>query len=120
MADQQLRDNLSLVAGQPMQPVWPEAKAAFAVIGTILVSTGSVYGLDRAEAWRHHIQPRVQFILDAEVQKHDVVTMNMKPSMSGSATPTSGATQFQRRRSSSAAISVKPAVRAMSRGVEPA
>ncbi|MCG9025472.1 helix-turn-helix domain-containing protein [Laribacter hongkongensis] len=53
------------VSTRPMQPVWPAAKAAFAVIGTILVGTGSVYGLDRTESWRHHIQPRVPFILDA-------------------------------------------------------
>lgn len=50
---------------RPMQPAWPAAKTAFAVIGTILVGTGSVYGLDRTESWRHHIQPRVPFILDA-------------------------------------------------------
>lgn len=38
--------------------------AAFMVISTILFGTGSVYGLDRSESWRHHIQPRVPFILD--------------------------------------------------------
>lgn len=53
------------VSTRPMPPVWPAAKATFAVIGTILVGTGSVYGLDRTESWRHHIQPRVPFILDA-------------------------------------------------------
>lgn len=53
------------VSTRPLQPVWPAAKAAFAVMGTILVGTGSVYGLDRTESWRHHIQPRVPFILDA-------------------------------------------------------
>ena len=35
------------------------------VFGTILLGTGSVYGLDRTKSWRHHIQPRVPFILDA-------------------------------------------------------
>lgn len=50
------------VSTRPVQPVWPAAKTAFAVIGTILVGTGSVYGLDRTESWRHHIQPRVPFI----------------------------------------------------------
>lgn len=53
------------VSPQPTQPVWPAAKVTFAVIGTILVGTGSVYALDRAESWRHHIQPRVPFIVDA-------------------------------------------------------
>lgn len=53
------------VSTQPVQPMGPATKAAFAMIGTVLFGTGSVYGLDRAESWRHHIQPRVRFILDA-------------------------------------------------------
>ena len=53
------------ISTQPMQPVWPTVKAAFVVISTILVGTGSVYALDRTESWRHHIQPRVPFILEA-------------------------------------------------------
>ena len=53
------------VSPQPTQPVLPVAKVTFAVIGTILFGTGSVYALDRAESWRHHIQPRVPFIVDA-------------------------------------------------------
>jgi transcriptional regulator with XRE-family HTH domain len=53
------------VSTRHVQPVLPPAKTAFAVIGTIVVGTGSVYGLDRTEFWRHHIQPRVPFILDA-------------------------------------------------------
>lgn len=49
---------------QPLQSAWPRTKAAFAVIGTVLVGTGSIYGINRTESWRHHIQPRVSFILD--------------------------------------------------------
>lgn len=56
---------------QPTQPVWPAAKVTFAVIGTILVGTGSVYALDRAASWRHHIQPRVPFIVDAANAQDD-------------------------------------------------
>lgn len=40
-------------------------RATVAVIATILFGTGSIYGLDRTEAWRQYIQPRVPFILDA-------------------------------------------------------
>jgi transcriptional regulator with XRE-family HTH domain len=53
------------VSTRPVQSVRPEAKTAFAVIGMILVGTGSLYELDRTESWKHHIQPRVPFILDA-------------------------------------------------------
>jgi hypothetical protein len=53
------------VATRPVQPMAPTAKAAFAMIGTVLLGTGSVYGMDRAEVWRRHLQPRVPFILDA-------------------------------------------------------
>lgn len=52
------------VSTQPVQPMGSATKSAFAVIGTVLIGTGSVYGLDRAESWRHHVQPRVPFILD--------------------------------------------------------
>jgi len=47
------------------------AKAVFAVIGTVLIGTGSVYGVDRAESWRHYLQLRVPFILDAAVTSQD-------------------------------------------------
>ena len=57
-----------MYSNQSMQPT---EKAAFAVIATILLGTGSVYGLDRTEAWRHHIQPRVPFILDATTTHPD-------------------------------------------------
>ncbi|QKE39889.1 MAG: XRE family transcriptional regulator [Ferrovum myxofaciens] len=53
------------ISTRPIQPMEPATKVAFAVIGTVLFGTGSVYGLDRTEFWRHHIQPRVPFILDA-------------------------------------------------------
>lgn len=53
------------VCSRPVQPMRSTTKAAFAVIGTVLIGTGSVYGIDRAKSWRHHIQPRVPFILDA-------------------------------------------------------
>lgn len=35
-----------------------------AVIGTILIGTGSTYDLDRADDWRHHIKPRVGFAIN--------------------------------------------------------
>lgn len=50
---------------RPEQLIRPDAKAAFAMIGTVLIGTGSVYELDHAESWRRYIQPRVQFIVDA-------------------------------------------------------
>lgn len=53
------------VSTRPIQPVWPAANTAFAMIGTILVGTGSIYGLDRTESWRHHIQSRVPLVVDA-------------------------------------------------------
>ena len=53
------------VSTQPVQPMVPATKVAFAIIGTVLFGTGSIYWLDRTEAWRHYIQPRVPFILDA-------------------------------------------------------
>lgn len=40
-------------------------KKAFAVIGTVILGTGSAYGMDRAEVWRHHLQPRVGFVVDS-------------------------------------------------------
>jgi transcriptional regulator with XRE-family HTH domain len=36
-------------------------KAAFVMIGTLLIGTGTVYGMDRAEHWREHVKPRVPF-----------------------------------------------------------
>lgn len=53
------------VSNTSIQSVSPTAKAAFVLIGTILFGTGSVYALNRTESWRHHVQPRVPFIVDA-------------------------------------------------------
>ena len=53
------------VSTRQFQPTVSSKTAAFVVFGTILLGTGSVYGLDRTKSWRHHIQPRVPFILDA-------------------------------------------------------
>ncbi len=46
-------------------------KTAFAVISTLLVGTGSAYSMDRTEEWRHHIQPRVTFVVDKSVESSD-------------------------------------------------
>lgn len=58
---------------RPVQPVATAGRTAFVVIGTVLLGTGSVYGIDRAENWRHHVQPRVPFILDAAEASGDTV-----------------------------------------------
>lgn len=42
----------------------PPRLPAVALISTILLGTGSIYGVERAEQWRHYLQPRVPFILD--------------------------------------------------------
>lgn len=55
------------VATRPVQPIGSASKTAFAVISTVILGTGSIYGLDRADAWRKHMQPRVPFILDTEI-----------------------------------------------------
>lgn len=52
------------ISTQPVQPMGSAATAAFAVISTVLFGTGTVYGLDRSESWRYHIQPRVAFTVD--------------------------------------------------------
>lgn len=46
-------------------------KTAFAVISTLLVGTGSAYSMDRTEEWRHHIQPRVTFVVDKSAESSD-------------------------------------------------
>ena len=46
-------------------PTGVTSRATFAIIATLLVGTGSVYDFERTETWRHHIQPRVDFIVDA-------------------------------------------------------
>jgi len=38
-------------------------RTTFAIISTVLVSTGSVYGTDRVEEWLNHIQPRTNAII---------------------------------------------------------
>ena len=47
------------------QPTGVTSRATFTIIATLLVGTGSVYDFERTETWRHHIQPRVNFIVDA-------------------------------------------------------
>lgn len=49
-----------------IQSINPASKNAFVIMGTVLFGTGSVYGINQAEAWREHVQPRVSFILDAQ------------------------------------------------------
>lgn len=49
-----------------LPPRWQSAKAAVAMMGTLLVGTGSVFGFDRSENWIDYIKPRVSFVLDAE------------------------------------------------------
>lgn len=44
--------------------IQPARLPAVALISTVLLGTGSVYGVERAELWRHHLQPRVSFVLD--------------------------------------------------------
>ncbi len=56
--------HLASTSVQSAQPAGQTTKVAFAVISTMLIGTGSVYGVDRAADWRHYLQPRVQFILD--------------------------------------------------------
>ena len=50
---------------RPEQLVRPETKTAVAIVGTVLIGTGSVYDLKYAESWQNYIQPRVPFVVDA-------------------------------------------------------
>ena len=59
------------VSTRPIQPMGPTARKAIAMFGTVLLGTGSVYEIDRAEVWRQHLQPRVPFILDAAETLND-------------------------------------------------
>ncbi len=56
--------HLASTSVQPVQLAGQTTKMAFSVISTMLIGTGSVYGVDRTADWRHYLQPRVQFILD--------------------------------------------------------
>lgn len=52
------------ISTRPGQPAGAATKTAFALFSTVLIGTGTVYGLSRADSWRHHVQPRVPFVLD--------------------------------------------------------
>ncbi|WAR44952.1 helix-turn-helix domain-containing protein [Methylomonas rapida] len=56
---------------QPLQPS-NHTKTAFFVISTLLVGTGTAYSMDRTEEWRHHIQPRVAFVVDKVPESTDL------------------------------------------------
>lgn len=47
------------------QPTGQVTWGVLAGVSLVLLGTGSVYEVDRAEAWRNYVQPRVPFILDA-------------------------------------------------------
>ena len=53
-----------------IQPIGAASTATVAVISTLLVGTGSIYDLRRTETWRHHIQARVPFVVDAASDPH--------------------------------------------------
>lgn len=47
-----------------VQSIESASKTAFVIFSTVVIGTGSIYGFDRANTWRQHIQPRVPFTLD--------------------------------------------------------
>jgi len=61
----------TIQAGTQLLQSINHTKTAFAVISTLLVGTGSAYSMDRTEEWRHHIQPRVTFVVDKSAESSD-------------------------------------------------
>ncbi len=61
----------TMQAGTQLLQSINHTKTAFAVISTLLVGTGSAYSMDRTEEWRHHIQPRVTFVVDKAAESND-------------------------------------------------
>lgn len=61
----------TMPAGTQLLQSINHTKTAFAVISTLLVGTGSAYLMDRTEEWRHHIQPRVTFVVDKSAESSD-------------------------------------------------
>ena len=61
----------TMPAGTQLLQSINHTKTAFAVISTLLVGTGSAYSMDRTEEWRHHIQPRVTFVVDKSAESSD-------------------------------------------------
>lgn len=54
------------VSPRVIQPTSTSAGAGLVVLSVLLIGTGSVYGVDRIERWRPHLQPRVPFVLDRQ------------------------------------------------------
>ena len=48
---------------QFVQPASPTALVV--AFSTLLVGTGTMYGMENSEEWRHYVQPRVPFVLDS-------------------------------------------------------
>ena len=48
----------------PFQLVNSTSQKTFAIMSTVLISTGSTYGVDHAEVWRCFIQPRISFYIE--------------------------------------------------------
>lgn len=68
----------ALIATQPVPPDQPSTKAAVAMIGTVLLGTGSFYGLERANVWLPHLQSRMPIHLEVSrdrMRRPDVRTM---------------------------------------------
>lgn len=63
-----------LTESYPVQPVGPSNHVAFAIISTVLLGTGSAYGMDRAEVWRYHLQPRVALVFARTDTSGDAAT----------------------------------------------
>jgi hypothetical protein len=61
------------------QPRSLKARSAFVVMTSLLVGTGSSYGMERAEAWKNYVQPRVAFPLaTTNERRENVVNVDVR------------------------------------------